>query len=58
MENPTAPEDKFEPEFYCLRCQLMEWDPEKRQCTNFGEVVCPLSIRQLLAGIKLNCLVV
>jgi hypothetical protein len=58
MEDQVAPAEEYQPEFYCLRCQLMEWDPERRQCTNFGQATCPLSIRQLLAGIHLNCMVV
>lgn len=49
---------KFEPELYCLRCQLMEWDEEQRACTNFDTGICPLAIRKVLADLPYNCLVV
>ena len=58
MEKVPTSAEKFEPELYCLRCQKMEWDEESRCCANFQGPRCPLSIRSLLAGLQLNCLVV
>jgi hypothetical protein len=59
MEDKTQTEIKrFEPELYCLRCQLMEWDEEQRTCTNFDSGICPLAIRKVLADLSYNCLVV
>ena len=58
MPEPAQTEEKFEPELYCLRCQSMEWDEQARQCANFGDAVCPLFIRRILAGFELTCLVV
>ncbi len=59
MKQQTQPEtNKFVPELYCLRCQLMEWDEEERACTNFETGVCPLVIRKVLAKLSYNCLVV
>jgi hypothetical protein len=59
MEDKTLSKaKKFEPELYCLRCQLMEWDEDQRSCTNFETGVCPLAIRKVLADLSYNCLVV
>ncbi|KMY68184.1 hypothetical protein AAU61_00130 [Desulfocarbo indianensis] len=59
MEVKTQPQvKKFEPELYCLRCQLMEWDEDKRACANFEIGGCPLAIRKVLADLSYNCLVV
>lgn len=57
MERAKTHSEKFEPELYCLRCQGMEWDEEARRCANFLGARCPLSIRGLLAGLEMNCLV-
>lgn len=58
MNKPLTPTEKFEPELYCLRCQRMEWDEEARRCANFDSPRCPLSIRRLLAGLQVTCMVV
>ena len=58
MEQTTLEFKPFEPEMYCLRCQNMEWDEQKRCCANFDKSACPLSIRDLLADLKVSCLVV
>lgn len=59
MEDKTKIDlKKFEPELYCLRCQLMEWDEEQRACANFDTGMCPLVIRKVLADFSYNCLVV
>lgn len=58
MQESIQPEEKFEPELFCLRCPAMEWDEQARQCANFGDQACPLFIRQVLAGLQISCLVV
>lgn len=58
MDQPTRHEEEFQPELYCLSCQRMEWDERERRCANFDGPRCPLSIRRLLAGIEMRCLVV
>jgi hypothetical protein len=58
MEQNALDCKPFEPEMYCLRCQRMEWDEHKRRCANFNKAFCPLSIKDILAGFSLKCLVV
>ncbi|MFH1058257.1 MAG: hypothetical protein V1797_06185 [Pseudomonadota bacterium] len=58
MEKTAVTREKFEPELYCLRCQGMEWDDETRRCANFNGPRCPLTIRSVLADLKVSCLVV
>lgn len=58
MEKSPRPAERFEPEVYCLRCLSMEWDEETRSCANFNGPRCPLSIRQVLAGLQFTCVVV
>lgn len=55
-EQPSA--EGFEPEIYCLVCQHMEWDDEARRCVNFDGEQCPLTIRRVLEGCEISCLVV
>ncbi len=57
-EHSAPPSAKFEPEFYCLSCRLLEWDDQERCCRNFESNVCPLTIRRVLAGMHYRCLVV
>jgi hypothetical protein len=58
MEQNALDYKPFEPEIYCLRCQRMEWDENKRRCANFNQARCPLRIKDILAGFPLQCLVV
>jgi hypothetical protein len=58
MEKVIQNQEEFQPEVYCLVCQSMEWDGEKRRCANFDKPGCPLSIKRVLAGCEMNCLVI
>jgi hypothetical protein len=58
MESKTQPAETFEPEIYCLVCQRMEWDDESKRCVNFDGAECPLTIRRVLAGFDMNCMVI
>jgi hypothetical protein len=58
MEDNAEQKVEFQPEVYCLRCHLMEWDENRRCCANFEESRCPLSIRRILKGLDVSCLVV
>jgi hypothetical protein len=59
MQDTRPADDKrFEPELYCLRCRLLEWDEEERACLNFESPACPLSFRKVLDGLSLSFLVV
>lgn len=58
MKEEIQATSNFEPEIYCLVCQHMEWDDEERRCANFDGANCPLTIRRVLAGLDMSCLVV
>ncbi len=58
MEAKDQARTQFEPEIYCLRCQMLEWDEEARRCANFDSEICPLDIRRVLAGLQVECLVI
>ena len=58
MERSIQSTEEFQPEIYCLVCQNMEWDGEKRRCANFDKPNCPLTIRCVLAGCEMKCLVI
>ncbi len=58
METKDTAREAFQPEMYCLICQNMEWDENRRRCVNFDSEKCPLTIRKVLAGCELSCLVV
>ncbi len=58
MDSQIEGTEKFEPELFCLRCRFLEWDEEARRCANFDHEPCPLFIRQVLAGMEMNCWVV
>lgn len=57
MKEQAETSPAFEPELYCLRCDEMEWDEEARRCVNFDGERCPLSIRRLLSGLEMRCMV-
>lgn len=58
MKQNTLDLKIFEPEVYCLRCQHMEWNDQKRKCSNYEQPICPLLIKSILADFEVSCLVV
>jgi len=58
MEERLHTASEFQPELFCLRCQSIEWDETEHRCANFEGPNCPLSIKSLLAGLEMSCLVV
>lgn len=58
IETTNVSPRPYEPEVYCLRCHMLEWDDEQRCCANFHDENCPLGIRQVLAELEVDCLVI
>ena len=44
-------------DIYCLRCKRFEWDESAGCCLNQYRPPCPMNVKELLASLELDCLV-